>query len=429
MNLLPILVREMRALCRKRGTYATRIALAIPVLLVWGLFALIPEVRGDSVLAIQAVVCQIFFAFGAALGASDAISSERRGGTLGLLLLTPLRSYQVLLGKLLTRISQFLLCLWAVVPILALPLLAGGVGPSDVAKVIAGILAGCLLGMAIGLFASVICRSALASACLSFAALLGCYLLPILIVGTLGSMGYFSPVPDFIWLGPIAVTHNVPGEFGSLTLNLSILGGLALLLLLLSMLLFSFVWMLERKAGGTIPGRKSARKTVAPRPPIGDLENPARILHARFHRSGLVYRIGTGILLLPGLLLVVYFCFHLLTGTTSRYDDALLVAFYLTGLPLMGLAYLRASLEAPSLLHEDRKTGMLELLLIAPLSRMATLRGLGHPAGTQLIWNGALILACTSSPSLPGASWRGRWCGWILRICSRFPGCCTWAAC
>ena len=250
MNLLPILVREMRALCRKRGTYATRIALAIPVLLVWGLFALIPEVRGDSVLAIQAVVCQIFFAFGAALGASDAISSERRGGTLGLLLLTPLRSYQVLLGKLLTRISQFLLCLWAVVPILALPLLARGVGPSDVAKVIAGILAGCLLGMAIGLFASVICRSAFASACLSFAALLGCYLLPILIVGTLGSMGYFSPVPDFIWLGPIAVTHNVPGEFGSLTLNLSILGGLALLLLLLSMLLLLFLRVDAREEGG-----------------------------------------------------------------------------------------------------------------------------------------------------------------------------------
>ncbi len=36
---------------------------------------------------------------------------------------------------------------------------------------------------------------------------------------------------------------------------------------------------------------------------------------------------------------------------------------------------------------------MLELLLISPLSRMATLRGLGHPAGTQLIWNGFLILA------------------------------------
>ncbi len=259
MNLLAILLREMQVQCRKRGTYWARIALAIPVLLTGALFLSQNNVQGSEAMTAQAVVCQIFFAFGAAFAASDAISSEKREGTLGLLLLTPLRSYQVLLGKLLTRISQFLLCLWAVVPILALPLLSGGVGLADMAKLIAGILAGCLLGMAIGLCASVACRSAVTSACLSFASLLGCYLLPFLIVDTLGSMGYFSSDPDYFWMGPIVVTlyvQGLPSEFGSLTLNLSILGGLALLLLLLSLLLFSFVWTLERKAGGTIPGRK-----------------------------------------------------------------------------------------------------------------------------------------------------------------------------
>ncbi len=387
MRLLPILVRELRVLCRKRGTYGMRLALAFPVLATGALFTLDYPGTGGDAIAAQAAVCQILFAFGAAFAASDSISSERREGTLGLLLLTPLRSYQVLLGKLLTRISQFLLCLWAVVPILSLPLLAGGVDPADVAWLIAGILAGCLLGMAIGLCASVLCKSAVASACLSFAFLLGLYIVPPVVGEIVVGIAYNL---NFYWWGPIAAILESGAE---LTLNLAILGGLTLSLILFSQLIFSIAWILERRAGGTIPVKEAASRQAPVHPAIGDLENPPRVLHSRYHRRGIFYRIGTVILLLPCLTFFIFYFHELLTGTLVSYFASDVFILYIFGFPLMSLAYLKASLDAPSLIYEDRKTGMLELLLIAPLSRVALLRGLRHPVGTQLIWNRSMILS------------------------------------
>ena len=88
-ELLTILVRELRVLCRKRGTYGMRIALALPVLLTGVLYTFAPIYTDGGIMTAQAAVCQILFAFGAALAVSDAISSERREGTLGLLIPDP----------------------------------------------------------------------------------------------------------------------------------------------------------------------------------------------------------------------------------------------------------------------------------------------------------------------------------------------------
>ena len=311
------------------------------------------------------------------------------------------------------------------------------------AKLVAGILAGCLLGMAIGLCASVACRSAVTSAWISFSALLACYILPMLaativalaaIVVVARTFGYaimamlngllFASVVlfdlFFLWMGPYSVTGfaldlDAPKGLGSWALNMVVLRGLDLFLLLFTMLLFSFLWTVEREEGETPHGRilqnrESAPETVTPRPPIGDLENPARILHARCHRSGLPYRICTGILLLLGLLAFLVLCLQILAGGASRRSDfGSLPYLYLVGLPLVAMAYLRASLDAPSLLQESRKTGMLELLMIAPLSRMDTFRGLEHPVIMQLIWNGFLILAWHILAILAwGVLWLGR---------------------
>ena len=117
---------------------------------------------------------------------------------------------------------------------------------------------------------------------------------------------------------------------------------------------------------------------------------------SRYHRGGLVYRICTIIFFLSCLLFFIIFFLHVLDrGTLSRFygDRELMLTCYLVGSSLLSLAYLKASLDAPVLLYEVRKSGMLELILIAPLSRMAMLRRLGHPVGTQLVWNGSLILA------------------------------------
>src|ERR1044071_6463234 len=61
------------------------------------------------------------------LATVDCISRERREGTLGLLFLTPLRSYDVVLGKAVAASFDMVLGLLTVLPLLSLPLLMGGV--------------------------------------------------------------------------------------------------------------------------------------------------------------------------------------------------------------------------------------------------------------------------------------------------------------
>jgi hypothetical protein len=63
------------------------------------------------------------------LGTADCISSEKREGTLGLLFLTDLKGYSVILGKMLATSLNSFYALTAIFPVLAIPLLLGGIPP------------------------------------------------------------------------------------------------------------------------------------------------------------------------------------------------------------------------------------------------------------------------------------------------------------
>ena len=66
---------------------------------------------------------------------ADALSAERREGTVGLLFLTDLRGYDVVIGKLtITSLNAFFGVLGAL-PLLAVPVLIGGVSAGEVYRV------------------------------------------------------------------------------------------------------------------------------------------------------------------------------------------------------------------------------------------------------------------------------------------------------
>jgi ABC-type transport system involved in multi-copper enzyme maturation permease subunit len=132
MTLLPIIERELRARARSRGTYRTRLAvgltgalLCVQQLIVTGPLNTPAEtgrlVFNEMAGAAFALCC------GACLLAAEAINSERREGTLGLLFLTRVRSFDVLAGKLVSVGATSLCALVGLVPALVLPVLAGGV--------------------------------------------------------------------------------------------------------------------------------------------------------------------------------------------------------------------------------------------------------------------------------------------------------------
>jgi ABC-type transport system involved in multi-copper enzyme maturation permease subunit len=72
--------------------------------------------------------------FFAALSAAGAITQEKDRRTFVLLLLTDLRNYEIVLGKLFGSLLQILFFLLATIPLLGLTLLLGGVAPAQVAE-------------------------------------------------------------------------------------------------------------------------------------------------------------------------------------------------------------------------------------------------------------------------------------------------------
>jgi len=81
------------------------------------------------------LTCEVqlaFILFFAALSAASAITQEKDRRTFILLLMTDLRSYEIVLGKLLGSLLQIILLLVGMIPVLVLVILLGGVGAAQV---------------------------------------------------------------------------------------------------------------------------------------------------------------------------------------------------------------------------------------------------------------------------------------------------------
>ena len=105
MTFLPIVARELRVAARRRGTYRMRLAM------VWG--ALITgtsifvatvgataQQTGQYIFQGLSWLCLLYCLLSGRRWTADCLSEEKREGTLGLLFLTDLKGYDVVLGKL-----------------------------------------------------------------------------------------------------------------------------------------------------------------------------------------------------------------------------------------------------------------------------------------------------------------------------------------
>src|SRR5208282_5460474 len=163
MTLLPIVERELRVAARRTGVYRSRCLIPglviLLILLEWIFtpFVLLPSAMGQLVFGIlyclAAAVC-LFEGFRTA----DSISEERREGTLGLLFLTDLRGYDVVLGKMAGAALAALQGLAATVPVLGLPMLLGGVVPSEYWRMTLALLNILFVSLCAGIFVSSISR-------------------------------------------------------------------------------------------------------------------------------------------------------------------------------------------------------------------------------------------------------------------------------
>ncbi|MSU63694.1 MAG: ABC transporter permease [Pedosphaera sp.] len=164
MTFLPVVERELRAASRRSQTFWRR---TVAGLIATGLCGFIWMVDGGSTPP-QERGQEIFYtlaglAFGysllAGVGATaDSLSEEKREGTLGLLFLTDLRGYDVVLGKLAASSLSTAYRLAAVMPILAIPILMGSVTLGDFWRIAIVLLNTLMLSLSAGMLASAMSR-------------------------------------------------------------------------------------------------------------------------------------------------------------------------------------------------------------------------------------------------------------------------------
>jgi len=211
MTFLPIVARELREGARRNSTRYVRLVVAA-VALVISLFqlAIMPIMMGLGRTSGSAgfgfmtgyafVLCLLAGIFITA----DCLSEEKREGTLGLLFLTDLRGYDVVLGKLASQLVYLGYGLLAIIPAAALPMLFGGVTGGEVWRISLALANLLFFALATGMFASSVSRQAgRAMAVTGLTLGVVCFLMPG-IQSLLSWTGMVGDAAWVAWLSPAA---------------------------------------------------------------------------------------------------------------------------------------------------------------------------------------------------------------------------------
>jgi ABC-type transport system involved in multi-copper enzyme maturation permease subunit len=159
MTFLPVIARELRVAARRKSTRRIRLLTTVAAILVVGVFLLVgPVFRGAGVggLLFQIITGYAFglCALAGVFVTSDCLSEEKRAGTLGLLFLTDLVPRDIVLGKFVARLLNPFLAWLAILPVISLSLLLGGVTAGEFWRVALALLNTLFLSLAIGLAVS-----------------------------------------------------------------------------------------------------------------------------------------------------------------------------------------------------------------------------------------------------------------------------------
>ncbi len=398
MTFLPIIERELRVRARSRATYWSRFAVALTGALT-GLPSLISPTPWTSPTAAGQIMfdsmvgAAFLLSCAGCLLTADTISSERRDGTLGLLLLTRVKDRDVLIGKLGSAGLTSLCALVAFLPILMLPLLAGGVTGGEAFRKGLVLLDTMFLALAAGLWASArghewlkTGRNALIVVA---SVVLGPFLAGALLFGKLGAAGatikYLSP------LGALSAAKDVLYNFSGAPYWLSLLVVQAVGWLLLAGAIFRLRRGWQEERGDTaVPapataGQGEAEAAPPPCTPLNDDTDPLVWLLQR--RRGLRALLWAGALVGLSHYSVIPVLFGLVSSTSywGVVSPLTLAATIVSG-ALFAWAASRFFVEA-------RRTGELELLLTTPLGARRLVSTQWKVLKRELRWPLVVMLA------------------------------------
>ena len=378
MTFLPIVARELGVAARKRSTFWLRVVAALVAVVIGSGCLMLTKAGLFGMSSIGRVLfgALTWISVAAALSAglfftSDCLSEEKREGTLGFLFLTDLRGYDVAGGKLLATSIRGFYALLAILPILAVTLLMGGVAGAQFWKTSLTLLNAMFCSLAAGLFVSAISRD-------SQKALAATLFLLLLFIfgGPLGDAilavmkkGSFSPV---LSLSSPGYVFRIAGSWGRTNywIGLLVTQVIAWLLFGLACALIPRTWQ-EKAAtpSGSDTGRAyawkygGARRRMKLRSKLVS-HNPVLWLACRERWQSLGLWTIT---ILAGVGFALLASFPLPQGAWMAWS-------YIGSFCTLVL-YLLVASQACRFFVEARRSGLTELLLVAPLEEKQIVRG------------------------------------------------------
>jgi ABC-type transport system involved in multi-copper enzyme maturation permease subunit len=394
MTLLPIVERELRVASRQRGTYWLRTGVALAVIMI-GMFIYLNG-RNDAPAQISlgmfyslTILAGLFCLFAGARATADCLSEEKRDGTLGLLFLTDLNGFDVVAGKLVAGSLNTFYGLLATLPMLAIPLLMGGVNFGEFWRVAVVLVNTMFFSLAAGMIASALTKSARASAGLCMLIVLGFTVILPMTGGIIASLDHWPNVPElFLIPSPgtaftYAFASNFAGHGDAFLLSVAFTHGLSWMFLVAACIIVPRSW---QDKSATVTQLRWRDRWL--RWSLGDSTERARY-RARLLDVNAFYWLASRSRIKPALVwgvIGVLTCGWFWGWLRFRSDWTEPMVGVVTALILNTLLKGWFAGEACAQLAEDRRSGALELLLSTPLDVGQVLRGQFLALCRQFLW-------------------------------------------
>jgi len=196
MTFLPIVGRELRVAARRKSARRIRLGVTIAAICVCAMFLLFSPVfkAGQAGGVLFRILTGYVFGMCVLAGVfvtSDCLSEEKRAGTLGLLFLTDLQGAGVVAGKFIARSLNPFLAWLAVLPVISLAILLGGVTGAEFWRMALALLNTLFLSLTMGICVSAWSRDAQRALSVTLG----------LLLVVMASPSLWSALPGFWWLG------------------------------------------------------------------------------------------------------------------------------------------------------------------------------------------------------------------------------------
>ena len=382
MTFLPIVERELRVASRRASTYWLRFFAALMVLLVWivllvGTRRMTPAQLSQHIITMLGSLTLGFCMTAGAFLTSDCVSSEKREGTMGLLFLTDLKGYDVILGKLVAASVHAFFGLLAAIPILGLSLMMGGVTGAEFARFVLVFALTLFLSLALGIVVSTLSHQAMRASA-------GAFLLMAMLAGLLPALWWSQealfknpvfdvllvPSPPYLFRKAYDTSYALtsgPQEFWR---SACVIFALTMACIVVACVALPRVWQTaETRSWFRLPRWSVRRPTLhAGRTALARAANPFAWLASRDFSARLIsWRV-----LVP----LVGFCAVLFIVSVSQTKTIVpFIVCFFTAFGLHLLLKVLIAMEAGRRINEDRQSGALELLLVTALPIEAIVQG------------------------------------------------------